>query len=205
MSVTGTITGIIVTGEFTVRGGSAEERQINLGFKNNTLSTTQDKTLWVIDVDGSNSFRVLTIGSTGSVSTSLWADPSMGLLNVNQMSAHGTFLFNNATSNLLQFRNTPANSPTYITRSLGTEIHLPSGLSSTPSDSHSCAACPFSQPLFSFTSCGTWPTCGRERLDRREDVVNRHLPGHGREIEYAMRSEQSIIVNARYSILNFVH
>ena len=121
LSVTGTVTAYnVVSGEITVKGSSAEGGQINLGYKGDAI-TTQGTSSWVINVDGSNSFRVFMIGSTVLVTTFLWAETT-GMPNVNSMTAHGTAFFNNATSNLLQFRNTPANPPTYTTRSVGTKI-----------------------------------------------------------------------------------
>ena len=85
IKVIGTITGNnVVTSEITVKGSSAEGGQINLGYKGNTSITTQDRSSWVIDVDGSNSFRVFTVTSTGSGATSLWTDTS-GRVDVNSL------------------------------------------------------------------------------------------------------------------------
>ena len=50
------------------------------------------------------------------------------------LSVTGTVLLDNATSNFIQFRNTPTDPPTYTTRSLGTKILLYFGLSLTASD-----------------------------------------------------------------------
>jgi endosialidase-like protein len=54
----------LTAAELTVRGGTAEGGQINLGFRNNTTITGQSPNSWVMDVDAGNAFRIFNVNAS---------------------------------------------------------------------------------------------------------------------------------------------
>lgn len=96
---------IRATNFLTVDGGSSEGGQLVLGYKNVANLSGQSSGTWNIDVDGSNSLRIISVGTTGATNPNSVTIGESSPLTVSGNGIVGAFVGNGSNDQRIVVRN----------------------------------------------------------------------------------------------------